>query len=132
MKKYIFDSSALISYFDGESNAGRVADVLEEINEKELDAFLCVVNLGEIYYHFLRTGGYHTGDVIFRAIKTLPIKIIEANIEITLAASKIKAFNKMSYADCFAAALTEDKKGVLLTSDKEFKQVEKNIKINFL
>jgi predicted nucleic acid-binding protein len=38
----------------------------------------------------------------------------------------------MSYADCFAAALTENKRGILLTSDKEFKQVEKNIKIDFL
>jgi len=132
MKKYIFDSSALISYFDGEPNAGKVADYLEEVNVKELDAFLCVINLGKIYYHFLRTGGFQTGDVIFKAIKTLPIKIIEVNIELTLAASKIKAFNKMSYADCFAAALTENKKGILLTSDKEFKQVEKNIKIDFI
>lgn len=132
MKKYIFDSCALISYFDGEPNAGRVADILEEINEKELDAFLCVVNFGEIYYHFLRAGGVNTGDVILKAIKTLPIKIVEANIELTLVASKFKAFNKMSYADCFAAALAENKKGILLTSDKEFKQVEKNIKIEFI
>ena len=132
MKRYIFDSSALISYLDGEPNAEKVADVLEEINEKELEAFLCVINYGEIYYHFLRTGGNNTGEMILRTIKTLPIKIVEANIELTLSAGKIKAFNKMSYADCFAAALTESKKGILLTSDKEFKQVEKSIKIDFL
>ncbi|MDQ3021309.1 MAG: type II toxin-antitoxin system VapC family toxin [Bacteroidota bacterium] len=132
MKRYVFDSSALISYLDGEQNAGKVADYLEEINEKEMEAFLCVVNFGEIYYHFLRTGGNNTGETILGVIRTLPIKIVEANIELTLSASKIKAFNKMSYADCFAAALTESKKGILITSDKEFKQVEKNIKIDFL
>lgn len=132
MKRYIFDSSALISYLDGEPNAGKVADFLEEINDKELEAFLCVINFGEIYYHFLRTGGNNTGEMILRTIKTLPIKIVEANIELTISAGRIKAFNKMSYADCFAAALTESKKGILLTSDKEFKQIEKSIKIDFL
>lgn len=132
MKRYIFDSSALISYLDGEPNAGKVADYLEEIIENEIEAFLCVINYGEIYYHFLRTGGNNTGETILKTIKTLPIKIVEVNIELTLSASKIKAFNKMSYADCFAAALTESKKGILITSDKEFKQVEKNIKIDFL
>ena len=132
MKRYIFDSSTLISYLDGEFNADKVAEYLEEINEKELEAFLCVVNLGEVYYHFIRSGGINTGETILKAIKTLPIKIIEANIELTLAAGKIKAFNKMSYADCFAAALAENRKAILLTSDKEFKQVEKNIKVEFI
>lgn len=132
MKRYIFDSSALISYLDGEPNAGKVADYLEDINENELEAFLCVINFGEIYYHFLRAGGNSTGDTILKAIRTLPIKIVEANIELTLSAGKIKAFNKMSYADCFAAALTEIKKGILITSDNEFKQIEKTIKINYL
>ena len=132
MKRYVFDSSALISYLDGESNAAKVADYLEEINDKEMEAYLCVINLGEIYYHFLRTGGNNTSETILSVIKTLPLKITEANIELTLSAGRIKAFNKMSYADCFAAALTESRKGILITSDKEFKQIEKNIKIEFL
>ncbi|MBK8981523.1 MAG: hypothetical protein IPM38_04175 [Ignavibacteria bacterium] len=46
MKRYVFDSSALISYLDGEPNSEKVADYPEEINDKELDAFLCVINLG--------------------------------------------------------------------------------------
>lgn len=54
MKEFVFDSSALISYFDGEPNANKVADILEEINEKNLQSCLCVVNFGEVYYHFLR------------------------------------------------------------------------------
>ena len=132
MKRYVFDSSAMISFLDGEPNAGKVADYLDEINYKEMEAYLCVINLGEIYYHFLRTGGNNTGETILRVIRTLPLKIIEANIELTLSAGKIKAYNKMSYADCFAAALTENKKGILITSDKEFKQIEKNLKIEFL
>ncbi|MBV6479206.1 MAG: hypothetical protein HGGPFJEG_01967 [Ignavibacteria bacterium] len=132
MKRYVFDSSALISYFDGEHNAEKVADLLEEINEKGLDAFLCVINLGEIYYHFLRTGGNHISDEIFKLTKTLPIKIIEANVELTLSAGRIKAFNKMSYADCFAAALAESKRAFLVSSDREFKQIENKVKLYWI
>ncbi|MBI2339278.1 MAG: PIN domain-containing protein [Deltaproteobacteria bacterium] len=35
----------------------------------------------------------------------------------------------MSYADCFAAALAKMKKAELITGDKEFKEVEGDIKI---
>jgi len=43
---------------------------------------------------------------------------------LTLEAAKIKASNKISYADSFAAALTKVKKAELVTGDKEFKSVE--------
>jgi len=39
----------------------------------------------------------------------------------------------MSFADCFAAALAFQHKGsVLVTGDKEFKQVEESIKMYWL
>lgn len=39
---------------------------------------------------------------------------------------------KMSYADCFAAALASMHKGELITGDPEFKAVEKQIKIMWI
>jgi predicted nucleic acid-binding protein len=44
-------------------------------------------------------------------------------------AAILKAHKKMSYADCFAAALAKLKKAELVTGDKEFKEVEKEVKI---
>ncbi len=38
----------------------------------------------------------------------------------------------MSYADAFAAGLAEMKKALLVTGDKEFKQIEEKIKIVWL
>lgn len=132
MKDLVFDASALISYLDGEDNAENVADLLEEINVKGLTAYLCVVNLGEIFYHFLRTAGEKTALTALSAIKTLPIEIIDANLELTLEAASIKAFHKLSYADAFAASLALLKKAMLVTGDREFKQLESKIKINWI
>lgn len=38
----------------------------------------------------------------------------------------------MSYADCFAAALAKENRAELLTGDKEFEQLEGEIKIAWL
>ena len=40
--------------------------------------------------------------------------------------------HKMSYADCFAAALAKDRKAELVTGDKEFKQVDGEVNVRWL
>lgn len=132
MKRYVFDSSALISYLDGENNAEAVAELLEEINSKEYSASLSIINLGEIYYHFLRTGGIRAAVTYLNSISSLPVELIDADLDLTLQAANYKAFNKISYADCFAAALAKIKKAQLITSDREFKQIEKEIDIKWV
>ena len=47
-------------------------------------------------------------------------------------AASFKARHKMSYADCFAAALAKQKNAELITGDSEFKAVEKEIRIQWL
>lgn len=132
MKKYVFDSSALISFLDGEPNALIVAGIFEEIRDRDLEAHLCVINLGEVYYHFLRTGGEKTANTALESIQTLPLNIQYADEQLTLSAARTKAFNKMSYADCFAAALAKQTNAYLVSSDKEFKQIEKEIRIYWI
>lgn len=43
-----------------------------------------------------------------------------------------KATKKMSYADCFAAALAKIRKIELVTGDPEFKELQNEIKIFWL
>jgi len=132
LKKYIFDSCAIISYLDGEPNADNIAELFQDINDHNHTAYLCMVNLGEVYYHFLRTGGNETGEIALKTIQTLPITVLNIDYSLTLEAARFKAKNKMSYADCFAAASAKLNKAQLVTGDKEFKQIEKNIKIYWI
>lgn len=62
-------------------------------------------------------------------ISRLPIEVIPADLELARQAAGFKATQKMSYADCFAAALAKLHKAELVTGDKEFKQVEGHVKI---
>jgi predicted nucleic acid-binding protein len=57
---------------------------------------------------------------------------VDANWEISRQAAMYKSIGGMSYADCFAAALAKLRNAELVTGDKEFKKVEKDIKISWL
>jgi predicted nucleic acid-binding protein len=47
-------------------------------------------------------------------------------------AGAFKAKHRMSYADCFAAALAKSRKAELVTGDREFRQVESDIRVKWL
>ncbi|MCX6152399.1 MAG: type II toxin-antitoxin system VapC family toxin [Ignavibacteriales bacterium] len=132
IKRYVLDSYALICYLEGEKNADIVADVLRKGIDNEAEIFLCVINWGELYYIFLREQGKEAADLFLNTLNRYPITIVEANKNLTIEAAEIKAFNKLSFADAFAAALAKNKQAALVTGDKEFKQLENKIKIVWL
>jgi predicted nucleic acid-binding protein len=91
-----------------------------------------VVNWGEVIYHALRTGGEQKAQLAEEVMRAIPVTVVDATREITLQAARFKAFLKMSYADCFAAALAMKKKCELVTGDKEFKMVEKEVRVRWI
>ena len=135
MKAVVLDSYALISYLEREKGYQEVAKIFDECVAKNREAFLCVVNWGEVIYHGFRAGGEKTARLAEDAMIALPVQLVgldETKRELTREAAQLKAVHKMSYADCFAAALAMKKKCELITGDKEFKQVEDRIKIRWI
>jgi len=129
MKKYVLDSYALLSYCENEKGADKVTDILTDSLNSKAIVLISLINFGEMYYISLREGGKSRAEKYKNTIENYPVEIINPDIELTLKASRIKAFKKMSYADCFAAALAEHENAILVTGDDEFKEVEKSIKI---
>lgn len=132
MKKYVLDSYAIFVYLEGEKGADKVASILSSSLNGKTEVFMSVVNWGEVYYIVLREQGKQAAELYLKTIDRYPIEIIDADKEITLEAAKIKSSNKLSFADAFAAGLAKLKKATLVTGDKEFKSLEKNIKIEWL
>jgi PIN domain nuclease of toxin-antitoxin system len=65
-------------------------------------------------------------------LTSLPIEFHPATRRLADLAAGFKARFKLSLAAAFAAALAREKKADLVTSDPEFKPLEKEIKINWL
>ena len=132
MKSAVLDSYAIIAFLERQPGYQDIAGLFEECTAKDREVFVCVVNWGEVIYHALRTGGDPKALLAEETMRAIPVTVIDADKEITLQAAKFKASNKMSYADCFAAALAMKKKCELVTGDKEFKQVEKEVKVRWI
>jgi hypothetical protein len=83
-----------------------------------------VVNWGEVYYSIWRSRGEKTANEKLREISQLPIEVIDVDMPTAKLAARFKAECKLPHADCFAAALAQQRKSVLVTSDHDFKAVE--------
>jgi predicted nucleic acid-binding protein len=134
MAAKVLDSWALMALFEDEPAADAVEELLHQATPERHKLFLSVVNWGEIYYNTMREVSQEAAEQKAREIASLPIEIVGVDDDLHLArqAAIYKARCKMSYADCFAAALAKLKNAELVTGDPEFKEVEKEIKINWL
>lgn len=128
----VIDAHALLVFLEKEPGFEKVESFFITAVEKDNYLLMASVNFGEVYYIVLRECGEEKAKEIERIIKTLPIEIINVDIELAKEAGRFKALHKLSYADCFAAGLAKVHKGEVITGDKEFKTLEKEIKISWL
>jgi predicted nucleic acid-binding protein len=128
----VLDSYSLIAYIEGEDGKDTMIEIFRSARDSGKTCLLSVVNWGEIYYITLREAGQPRADEVAHLISTLPIHLIPADLELTKQAAIFKAGKKMSYADCFAAALAKHRRVELVTGDKEFKKVEREVKVLWL
>lgn len=125
----VLDSYSLIAYLEGESGSGEMVEIFKLARDSGRGLYLSVINWGEVYYITLREAGRQQAEHVAHIISTLPIQIVPADQELAQRAAEFKANKKMSYADCIAAALAKLRRAELVTGDKEFQQVEGDIKI---
>lgn len=128
----VLDAHGLLVFLEKEAGYEKVEQSFVAAVEKDKYLLMTSVNFGEVYYIVLRECGQDKAHEIEKIIRTLPIEIIDVDIQLAREAGRFKANHKISYADCFAAALAKLHKGEVITGDKEFKTVESEIKIVWL
>ena len=128
----VLDSYAILALLGKEPEGKIVHKLLVEAEKAKKPLFLSSVNLAEVYYRAIRKYGLDKAKLTLSTIRKMPITIIPATDERVLAAAEIKADFSISLGDCFAVALAMEKKAAILTADREFKKVEKLVKIRWL
>lgn len=129
---YVLDSFALLAHFGDEDGGARVRTLLKGAQEGKTRLFLSVVNFGEIYYSTCRERGSMAAEEIRFVLAQLPIEIVDADIETTLEAARLKAIHPVAYADCFAAALGMQNKAKVVTGDPEFKKFGSAVSVEWI
>jgi len=131
-KALVFDAWSVLAYFEGGPAGQQIADILADAHENATPMMISVVNAGEVWYILSRETSETEADSSIEELQRLGVQFIDADWKLAREAARFKAKNKMSLADCFAAALTKENKADLVTGDQEFKQVESDMRIAWL
>ncbi len=121
MSRLVLDSYALLASYRREPAGFTVEQMLRDATHQR---WMSVVNLGEVYYRIAREDSLELAETTVSAILTQRIEFVDADRELALAAARIKARYPLSYADCFAAALAQQRDASVVTGDPEFAQLE--------
>jgi ribonuclease VapC len=128
----VIDAHGLLVFLEKEPGFEKVESFFVNAVDKDKSLLMTSVNFGEVYYIVLRECGQEKAHEIEKIIRTLPIDIIDVDLPLAREAARFKATKKISYADCFAAALAKLHKGEIITGDKEFKLLEKEVKVAWI
>ncbi|HHY38968.1 MAG TPA: type II toxin-antitoxin system VapC family toxin [Clostridia bacterium] len=129
-EKYVLDAHSLLAFLEAEKGGEKVKGLLESSGNR---LYISAVNLGEAYYILLRERDKDAAELMLTELRQATrISVVDATWERAREAGKLKARGGISYADCFAAALAEEKGAWLVTGDPEFKRVADRVKILWL
>jgi predicted nucleic acid-binding protein len=128
----VLDSHALLSLLRDEPGAEDVEKILTEAGRRDERAHMTEVNYAEVQYIVRRKDGEAAWQTIAGELIATPIQFHVADRVLADRAADFKARYKISLADAFAAALAKEQNATLVTGDREFKPLEKEIDISWL
>jgi predicted nucleic acid-binding protein len=132
MKTTVLDASALLALFLDEPGAEKMEQLFHAASEADRPVFISAVNWAEVLYKMERKHGKAGYETARQFEHTTPLEAVPVDRELAEVAALLKNEHGLGLADAFAAALAKHKKAELVTTDHEFKSVEKEIKINWL
>jgi ribonuclease VapC len=129
---YVLDAFAFTAYLENEPGAVRVEKIIEDAKEGRCNAYMSIINLGEILYTAERKYGLTKAQDILALIQKMPIEMLPADNQTVLAAAHIKANYPLSYADAFVVVAAQNINGIIMTGDPEFEEVTELVQIEWL
>ncbi len=129
---YLFDSHALLAFFQREEGAAVVGEILTRSRQQNLARLICMINLGEIVYLTKRRFGDQKKIEVLAHIHQLGFELLPVPNSLILQAAELKAQYPMSYADCFALACALERSAVIVTGDHEFRAVEHLVQVAWI
>lgn len=129
MKRYLFDSFAILSWLQEEEGAEVVDHFIKDAEQKNLSLLINILNLGEVYYRVAKTTYIKTADTIIEQIKSLPIEVVSLTDQLVMKASKIKAQYLIAYTDAIALATAMEYGAAIISGNPLMKTVHEPVEI---
>ena len=120
MKRYLLDTSALLSLRDDEPGADQVAELLASARRREAACLGCFISLMEVLYRVWKDEGEHAGRLASEQCLALPIEWVHQSRELLEAAAALRATHSCSLATAWIAAAGALNGAILVRKDPEF------------
>lgn len=121
MKRFLLDTSAILTLRDDEPGADRVAEVLGLATRGKAKCYGCFITLMEVLYRVWRDEDKAAGQLAYQQCKALPIEWLSNSETLLVKAAEYKAVYPLSIADAWIAACASEQGAVLLHKDPEFR-----------
>ena len=126
MKTRVLDSWAILEWIGGRKPADtHVVALLTEGEGGRCRLLMSAINVGEVYYFLRKDHRPVLADSWRESSGTLPVTIEVPSIADIWHAASLKGPFPISYADAFAAALSQKYNCPLVTGDPEFRSVDR-------
>ena len=132
MRATVFDSSAVLALLLEQPGADLVEGLLAKAAEADRPILVSAVNWAEVLSVVERKHGAAGVEHARRFEATMPLEVAPSDQEQAELAALLKNSAGLGLADAFAAALAKSLKADLVTGDREFKAVEKDITVVWL
>ena len=106
--------------------------MLDAARAKRTAVYLTMFGLSELLTNEERTGGAAAAESAWSRIQNLPLRFTDVDRTLAIAAAHIKARYHLRGADPFAAALAERQHAALVTSNGEYRKIEKLVAVQWL
>lgn len=120
MKRYVLDTSALLTLRDDEPGAERVAEVLNLAAKGKTRCYGCFISLMEVLYRVWRDEDEASGRLAYQQCLALPVEWVRDSEALLLMAAEMKALYPLSLADAWIAACARIHGAVLMHKGPEF------------
>lgn len=125
--QFILDACAMLAYLNNEEGVEIIGEVLERGNRNEARIFITAMDLAEIFHIVLKKEGRDKALKTILLIKNLPVECVGLDEALLMLAGEIRVQFPLTLGDALVAAVAKTKKAKIITGDKDFKDLEKEI-----
>jgi predicted nucleic acid-binding protein len=127
-ENFVLDTSAILTLTDNEPGADQVQAYLVDAIGGRVQLYGCFVSLTEVHYITLQEEGEQLAQQRMADLNALPIRWVHSDPALCAEAAKLKAANRISFADAFVAATAQRFDATLIHKDPEFQMLASTLK----
>ena len=122
--------TGVISIFFSNNPTPQVKNLMKEIQQQKISAYLPKTVLIEAFFHVCRNDGIENAKIaLINFLKKYPLNLIEFDNDLIILAGHLKCQhrNTLSYIDCMGIAIALNRKIPFYTTEKKLKKIPNNV-----